>query len=254
MKRLLPNSLMWRNPRGFTLVELMIAVGIIAILAAFLAPSMSTYMRRSAGQSAARSMANLFRTARTQAMSRGEALLVQVTKTSGNDPGNVIISRTVNTALAECDPANANYDPHNTDCYALNCTQTNALTPQQVASLDLAQIAPDMVVSGFDATPAPAGNTLTLCFSPSGRVLGQTGTPFESDCDAVNARVFLTEGEPGAGGLNDNPLGNSEPKLDACVDVNTDDEDARRAQKDGRDLQNFFSIHIPYNGAVSVIQ
>lgn len=254
MRRFLLNSQMGRNPRGFTLTELMIAVGIIAILATFLAPSVTTYMRRSAGQSAARDMSNMFRTARSQAMSRGEALLVQVTRQDGTNPGRVAILRTTNNALAKCNPADDDYDPHDTDCYALNCTQTSSLTQTQVASLELDETAPDMVISGFDAAPAPAGDTLTLCFSPSGRVLSQTGTPFSSGCDSINTRVFLTEGEPGDATLNNNPLGGTTPALDVCVDTDNHTDDQRQAQKDGRDLKNFFSIHIPYNGAVSVIQ
>lgn len=238
--------------RGFTLTELMIAVAIIAILAAFLAPSVTTYVRRSKGQSAARDVSGTLRRARNEAMSRGQVVLVEVEQAHDNVQGIIRTYRTQGTE-SKCDPTNANYDPRDTDCFAMSCAQAQGFNAVEIdsARVDFSQTSPDMEISGVDPNSALTNNVLTLCFAPGGRVLTTAGTTYNSACDAVNTRIFVRSADVDD---NTNPLGSSEKDLDACVDSATDDEAKRQAQKDGRDLANFYSIHVPYNGAVSVIQ
>jgi prepilin-type N-terminal cleavage/methylation domain-containing protein len=233
--------------RGFTLTELMIAVAIIAILAGFLAPSVSTYMRRSKGLSAAREVAGTLRWARNQAMSRGQVVLVDITEATGEDNGTIVVSR---TQTAACNPA----DP-GPNCYARSCAQANALPatgiiPIDSATLTMSDASPDMRISGIDATSTVAGVADSrLCFAPDGRVLNNLGLPFESKCTGVNARIFV-QADDGSGFSN--PLGG--PNLNDCLDTATIIETDRQKQKNGRDIANFFVIQVPFNGAISVVQ
>src|SRR5690554_1820246 len=66
------------QPRGFTITELMIAVVIIGILAAFLAPSVSRYMHRNKGVSAANGVAGALKMARNLAMNSGQVVFVNL--------------------------------------------------------------------------------------------------------------------------------------------------------------------------------
>jgi prepilin-type N-terminal cleavage/methylation domain-containing protein len=248
---------------GFTLVELMIAVGIIAILAAFLAPNVATYMRRAKGTAAASKITNVLRTARNQAMSRGEVIIATVTTRDGvtEGGGTIILERTDNAAAPGCEtPDGSAVDMDTTtnpNCFARSCAQAQSMTKTQVFSLDMVDEHPDMIIQGTD--PAPAANALTLCFEPSGRVLGTNGLALQSDssdCDAVNSRIFIRLNKDGStlAALDDNPIsaGNS---LSACMAV-TDNTSAtaRQTQKDGRDVANFYSINVPFNGSISARQ
>lgn len=254
--------------RGFTLVELMIAVAIIAILAGFLAPSVMTFVRRTKGKTAARDVANTLRLAHNQAKSRGEVILAHIAVDGGNDysgdavtGGKIELFRTQNDSIAECDPTHADFDPANTDCFAMSCAQAQAMTDTEdepVHTLDLSQTSPDMMILKMD----PAATERMICFSPTGRVLDMTGLAFESedtyDCEATNLRLFVRSKETGADATN--PLSGG-PALDKCIEavgaggtVDAGKKTSRQLQKDGRDLENFYSIHVPYNGAISVNQ
>ena len=62
---------------GFTLVELMLVVGLIAVLAAATAPSIAAGMRRMTLTTASQQVASTIRTARYQAVGRNTTLLVR---------------------------------------------------------------------------------------------------------------------------------------------------------------------------------
>lgn len=64
--------------RGFSLVELMVVVVIIAIVSALALPSMATAMRERRTQQAAISVLDIFRQVRTRAMFRGTSQVVVV--------------------------------------------------------------------------------------------------------------------------------------------------------------------------------
>jgi prepilin-type N-terminal cleavage/methylation domain-containing protein len=268
MKRDTPKSLSLSLSRfgrgGFTLVELMIAVAIIAILAAFLAPSVATYVRRSKGQAAANELANVLRAARNQAMSRGEVIIATVTTRDGvNGGGSILLERVDADDVdnTDCDAVSDSAVSFDTttdpDCFARSCAEAQTMSRTTLHTLDLSDGYPDMVIQGTD--PAPVNDELELCFSPSGRVLGQNGLPMESDsttCDAVNARFFVRLDEDGAtsAALDKNPL-DSAQSLSSCIVVNSAaNATLRQTQKDGRDVTNYYSITVPFNGAISVKQ
>lgn len=245
--------------RGFTMVELMIVLVIIAVLAAVIAPNVSSYMKRSQAQEAARDISNTLRMARNHAMSRGEIILAEVepgTSTQGEN-GRVELFRTDTSGNAEfnCDES----DPNDTDCFALSCAQATALRADDLVSveeLDMAQASPDMAIAGLRPRPDGDGNdaiSRMICFSPSGRVLASGGLALsgggDEACDFVGMSIWVGR-QPADGGRveMDNSLGG--PDLDECVE----DEDSYQEQRQGRQAAYFWEIAVPYNGAVSMSQ
>jgi prepilin-type N-terminal cleavage/methylation domain-containing protein len=220
--------------RGFTLIELMIVVAIIAILAAFLAPSVSQYMDRAQAQSAARDVTNMMRMARNQAMSRGEVILAEVT--TSTEGGTVELFRT--------DDGNGP---------ALSCSQAGGMGPtnwESVRTYDMGTESPDMALIGADP------DVTVLCFSPSGRVLNTSGLAFSQGdtdgCKISGVRLWVRRADPSvsdAAALKNDPLGGSH-KLTACLE----DQSEIDAQRQGREVAHFWNIWVPYNGAVTMEQ
>ncbi len=243
--------------QGFTLTEMMIVVAIIAILAAFLAPSVHKFVRRSAGRGAARRVANTLQLAHNEAMSRGEVVLAKVSdhNASAASGGTVELFVTDNRGKDGCTAATDDEMKVTTDpnCFARTCAQAKWMTRKSVYKVDFAKEAPDMIIHGIDPAPA-AGHARTFCFDPSGRVVDEGGLPLSSDaaygCDAVNARIFISAKTKTD---NTNPVYGSGPNLVKCVDAITKPDD-REKQKDGRDVANFFAIYLSYDGTVSTEQ
>lgn len=236
--------------RGFTLTELMIAVVILGILAAFLTPSVARYIHRNKGVSAANAVAGELRAARNHAMSTGQVVFVDLGFQSEHG-SFTMYQRQPNNCDAPNPPAT---------CFSQSCAEASGLlaadtTDQKIPTprADFKKNHPDMKLAGHNSvgTATTSNGTLKLCFAPDGRVLDPQGNPFRADCGGVNARIFVQAIDPGG---YDNPLGGA--KLDACVQVDArgGSQDIRQPQKDGRDVANFFDIQIPYNGAISVVQ
>ena len=66
-----------RSARGFTLIELMVVVVIIAVLATVSVPLFVGKMRERRAQQTALQLAGLYREARMRALGRGAAVMVQ---------------------------------------------------------------------------------------------------------------------------------------------------------------------------------
>lgn len=240
----------------------MIVVAIIAILAAFLAPSVSKYMHRSKGQSAARSVVSALRGAQNQALSRGEVVLATVSTRDASgmngSGGEIELFLTDNRSADECDVSSDEdfRKTTNPDCFARTCAQAQNMDTVSVHTVDFGASHPDMMI--LDTDPAPSSGQFTFCFSPGGQVLGEGGQSLEptgEDCDGTNARIFVRESSDDAD-LTSNPVYGS-PNLTKCTDVSggsDDDQKMRQQQKDGRDVANFYAIYVSYNGAISLRQ
>jgi len=71
------------RPQGFTLIELMVAVGLLALLFMLGLPNLATWLQNSQIRTAADSMLNGLQLARTEAVRRNARVRFQLTSTAG---------------------------------------------------------------------------------------------------------------------------------------------------------------------------
>jgi type IV fimbrial biogenesis protein FimT len=146
-----------RRLRGFTLIELMVVVVIIAILATISVPLFVNKMRERRAQQTALQLAGLYREARMRALGRGAAVLVRYNGTNwqvheGVEGAAAYLARTGKT--------NCQSLP------TLGCT-TNAWDGG--ASRSIASFNPADVSSDISAEFSDGSASLDLCFTPLGR-------------------------------------------------------------------------------------
>jgi len=215
--------------RGFTLVELMITVALIALLVAVSTPTMTRTMERIDSRSTARSLANVFRQARNQAKSRGEVVLVRIQQNV--DRGRLSIHRTDDQAL-RC----SGIDPGN------DTTQVGEATTVR-------ELSGEMEIRGV-ATETPEW----LCFTPEGTMLDSDGDVIDhQNCSGENARIWIAN--RGAS-MSDaaNTVGVSEDQLTGCPSGPITDESELRKIRDARYLASLWLIDVGFNGSVRAYQ
>lgn len=210
--------------RGFTLVEVMIAVVIVGMLAALVTPTVSRTIKENNTRGLNRQIVQAFQEARSYAMGRGEVVFVAVDR--GQDQGAIRFFRSDNRAL--------------------DCSEGVVAPPaigEGLTSVDLNNTGLEHAIMGAD--PAAEGTLARpLCISPSGRVLDRDGRVLRSDggCPGYNFRFWMA---------------NPEATLDATV---TDcpamgvGEDELFDLSVQRQLSSFYMIHIPFSGQARVIQ
>ena len=202
--------------RGFTLVELMIVISLVAILAAISAPSISRAMERSRLNDLNRDLANGILEARSFAMSSGEAVFAQVD--IANDrvhfflPAN--FQSPAGSPAMSCATAQmpGTIPAPNTDGWLFTVSADEYGVEQELLGQD------------------PAANI--LCFSPSGKVLAENGAVLESNCEDNNYILWL---------------GRATPQT-SCPDYTNSEE------RDQRAIDNIYFIHVSYGGQVRVRQ
>lgn len=163
--------------RGFTLIELMVVVALVAIFAALAAPSVAQRMKARRVGEAAQRAAGLYTQARLRSMGRGSAVLVRF--------NNGVFS-VLEAQLGDASP--------DADCAALpssSCTRTNwdsaaANQFRALPGLDITNRGEygtdsDKVTLSARRADASAITAFDICFTPMGQVYHRTsivsGTP-----------------------------------------------------------------------------
>jgi type IV fimbrial biogenesis protein FimT len=102
-------------PRGFNLVEVMVALAIVAMLMMFVAPSSAIWIQNTRLRSAAESVARGLQTARLEAMKRNTVVSFQMTDANSSawqvclyDPVNNVCLATAGAVIAQRDASEDN--------------------------------------------------------------------------------------------------------------------------------------------------
>ncbi len=267
------------NRKGFTLVELMIVVAIIALLATISTPNLFGFLKRTKARDGANAIASYLQNARDQAMSRGEVVLLRVVTTN---LGDVEIS-TYRAPLVEpniqeqtptgivtrdrfASTCSEITDPLLPEPYTIN-NRVAVLNPQgSVNNVELAEpLDPNVRVVALTSPPdgqvRPAGTTsnIDLCFSPDGRVYTRDGAEITSqDGGCTSSMVFVVTSDPDIGAA---PAGPSENLGDASLTNwvcppaggSADQRRTRYITLDVAREANFvYAVSMTFNGRVKV--
>lgn len=211
------------------MVELMVAVVLVAILAAISTPVFSGMMRRADARQTARALANKFRQARNQAMSRGEVVLANIDTSTDNGTVQLLRSNNNTTNCANVNGTQA--IGHDTDSDG---------TPDSAAAI-VGRMSGNLKLHNT-AKRASGGRPTTLCFSPDGQVLDQNGQIiYDQNCDGKNFRMWIAD-EDAAGNIS-------------SIHTDCQTSQSNRIKQDNeRALINFWEIEVPYNGAIQASQ
>lgn len=180
-----------KGRRGFTLVELMIVVVLMAVLAAISAPTISQSVERNRISDLNRQVANGFAESRSFAMSRGQVVFADIV---GQE---IIFSLPANFDLGEA-----------TSCVSAVPGGVELFT------VDIGSFGVDMEIQNVD----PAGLT-RVCMSPSGRILDENGAIIRAtggNCDDMNFVLRVSGPNAPASLLNQCPS-DSESDADSAM-------------------------------------
>ncbi len=204
--------------RGFTLVELMIAVVLVALLAAVSAPSISASVERNNINQLNRDIVATFNQARTHAMRNGQAVYIEV-------DNNEVVFYEARAGGSDWEAPTCSLAP---DVDPHEDTIVGAIRPDGRGL--------DMVIE----TPEDqsSGQVERLCISPRGTVTDEDGVPIQAaatGCGEMNVMIPVLDEES-------SPSGN----LKNC-------EDSPQIRAD-RELAKFSMIHISYGGQARVMR
>lgn len=244
---------------GFTLVELMVVVTIIAILATLSAPTLRRSVRRARVRDAASEVASVFRNARTQAMSRGEVVLVQIQP--GNDAQMISMHAAPNAT-----PGDPN-TPIVRSCRLINdfaaaiANPHDGIQPQIFSKTGQGDDRQGLMHPDVQML---LPNNAILCFAPDGRVFGADRRPVTQDVNGDCRKGFVVplalDNIPNPASYTSIVLGGNYnlicgqqiggDTLTAAASETARKEEAK-AQV-ARSETNFHLVEVTYNGAVNV--
>jgi len=172
--------------KGFTLVELMVAVALVGVLALLAAPAVMRASQERHLSNATQSVLNLVEFSRIQAATRNRAYQLQpiLNGGAGNDGAFQVI------------------EGETSACQGFTQIRSDGSPPLVVRELDLSQAHPGVRL--VSVTPNDL-ETSPLCFKPDGRVFQVRGdaTPFiipgGGDMASGDARIRLQRFSPGGG-------------------------------------------------------
>jgi prepilin-type N-terminal cleavage/methylation domain-containing protein len=240
------------SSKGFTLVELMVVVTLIALLATLSTPTLSRSVQRGKAKDAAREVASALRNVRSQAMSRGQAALVRI------NPQRVAGGGDLMTIFAGLDvdgqPARS--------CEVISGIPTTGAVA--VGTIPWSNVSPDMVMLGASqvplgglAVPAALGTAQTfVCVSPDGRVLGPNGQPITTTFGQCTPGFVVIMGrnpaivEPAFAALTGTPP----PAAVTCPSAPPFSDAQTIQRRTNRDLVDAHVVELTFNGAVEVTQ
>jgi prepilin-type N-terminal cleavage/methylation domain-containing protein len=149
-----------RSSRGFTLIELMAVVLIIAIMATLASPFITEQMRERRSRETAQQLAQLFTSGRMRALGRGAGVLVRYRTASGFTVLESIEGSA--SAIARTGSATCAAQP------GLGCLANNWTNPS--LSRQVALYNPPATVTVTMRDPSGTAQTqMDVCFTPLGR-------------------------------------------------------------------------------------
>lgn len=169
------------NPRGFTLVELMIAVTILMILALMAFPTIRSGLARQHMVSATNEVMNIVDVARIQAIARNRAYVLRIVAKNPN--GSITLDESSTTRCAD--------------------VATGTIKNLRSLTFNSGDFRDVRIVQ---VVPADLGGTYDLCFRPDGRVVrSDTSKPLPSTDSAYGAGEARIVLQRLGGGQKDQP-------------------------------------------------
>jgi type IV fimbrial biogenesis protein FimT len=152
------------NSRGFSLVELLVTVTILALLMVAAMPSMGAWLRNTAIRNAAESLSNGLNKARNEAVRRNQTVLFSLVTSANGNPGLLDTSCALSTTSASwivslASPAN--------QC---NADVSDTAAPQILAKFAQGDGAANVTVTVKNDNCAATDTTTQVSFSNFGRV------------------------------------------------------------------------------------